>query len=215
MRGRATAMRGRAAWGGSALAGVAVAALIVGAGTGQARAGGAATGQASAWSDAGQLGGERRPAAPEAHPFRLSVADVVVSGAAMEVRVRFFWDDLQFAVMESTSDMDFRLLETDEVDAVVAAYIGEALLMEADGVAVPGVLIERGVEESPRLDETMWWYRLSYRLPEGAERLRIRNRLLFNAFEDQRNLVHLKTRSGKERTYYFTWDDDEVAVSVS
>ena len=117
--------------------------------------------------------------------------------------------------MESTSDMNFRLLETEEVDAVVTGYIGEALLMEAGGATVPGVLVERGVEASPRLDETMWWYRLSYRLPKGAERLRIRNRLLFNAFEDQRNLVHLKTRSGKERTYYFTWDDDEVAVSVN
>lgn len=162
----------------------------------------------------GRLGGRGRSTA-RAHPFRLSVADVVVSGTTMEARVRFFWDDLQFAVVESTSDMSFRLLETDDVDAVVAAYIGEALVMEAGGTAVPGALAERGVEASPRPDETMWWYRLIYSLPEGAERLRIRNRLLFNAFEDQRNLVHLKTRSGKERTYYFTWDDDEVAVSVN
>ena len=154
-------------------------------------------------------------AVDEAHPFRLSVADVVVSGAAMEVRVRFFWDDLELAVMERASDMSFRLRETDEADAAVAAYVAEALLMEVGGAVVPGVLVERGVEASPRLDETMWWYRLRYRLPEGAERLHIRNRLLFNAFEDQRNLVHLKTRSGKERTYYFTWDDDEVTVSVN
>ncbi len=208
-------MRGRAMWGGSALAGMAATGLIVGGGAGQAPVAVVGAGSAAPSSAAGTLGGERGPRGPEAHPFRLSVADVVVSGTAMDVRVRFFWDDLQFAVMESTSDMNFRLLETEEVDAVVTGYIGEALLMEAGGATVPGVLVERGVEASPRLDETMWWYRLSYRLPKGAERLRIRNRLLFNAFEDQRNLVHLKTRSGKERTYYFTWDDDEVAVSVN
>lgn len=211
-------MRGRESWRGSALAVVAAAVLIVGGGAGRALIASVAAGSggsAAPSSAAGPLGGERGPRGPEAHPFRLSVADVAVSGTTMEVRVRFFWDDLQLAVMESTSDMSFRLLETDEVDAVVAAYIGDALSMEVGGAVVPGVLAERGVEASPRLDETMWWYRLSYRLPEGAERLRIRNRLLFNAFEDQRNLVHLKTRSGKERTYYFTWDDDEVAVSVN
>lgn len=163
----------------------------------------------------GEAGDGRRPPGTGAHPFRLSVADMVVSGAAMEVRVRFFWDDLQLAVMQSISDANFRLRETEEADAVVTAYVAKALVVEVGGVTVPGVLEERGVEASPRLDETMWWYRLRYRLPEGAERLRIRNRLLFNAFEDQRNLVHLKTRSGKERTYYFTWDDDEVAVSVN
>ena len=148
------------------------------------------------------------------HPFRLSVADVIVSGASMEVRIRFFWDDLQIAVMESESDMDFRLAETPGADSVVARYIGEMLVFEAGGAPLAGVLAERGVEEAARIDEVMWWYRLRYELPPGTERIGIRNRVLFNMFEDQRNLVHLKTRSGRERTYYFTWDDDRVAAPI-
>lgn len=192
-------MRGRRTWRGSALAGTAAAAVVATVG-GTVESGGA---------------DDRRPLETGAHPFRLSVADVVVDGADMEVRVRFFWDDLQLAVMQSTSDANFRLRENEETDAAVTAYVAGALVMEVGGAVVRGVFEERGVEASPRLDETMWWYRLRYRLPEGAERLRIRNRLLFNVFEDQRNLVHLKTRSGKERAYYFTWDDDEVAVSVN
>ena len=149
-----------------------------------------------------------------AHPFRLSVADVVVSGASMEVRIRFFWDDLQFAVMESESDMEFRLAETPEVDAVVGRYVNDMLVFEAGSAPVTGVLVERGVEDAPRAEEVMWWYRLEYALPVGTERVGIRNRVLFNVFEDQRNLIHLKTRSGRERSYYFTWDDDEVAVPL-
>ena len=157
-------------------------------------------------------GGDRDGAT--AHPFRLSVADVIVSGASMEVRIRFFWDDLQIAVMESESDMDFRLAETPGADSVVARYIGEMLVFEAGGEPLAGVLAERGVEEAARIDEVMWWYRLRYELPPGTERIGIRNRVLFNMFEDQRNLVHLKTRSGRERTYYFTWDDDRVAAPI-
>ena len=149
-----------------------------------------------------------------AHPFRLSVADVGVTASTLEVRIRFFWDDLQFAVMESTSDMAFELAQDDEVDKTVEQYINDMLVFEAGGAPVQGVLVERGVEEAPRIDEVMWWYRLEYRLPASVERIHIRNRLLFNMFEDQRNLVNLKTRSGRERTYYFTWDEDGLSVPV-
>ena len=152
---------------------------------------------------------------PLAHPFRLSVADVGVTASALEVRVRFFWDDLQFAVMESTSDMDFELAQDDEVDETIEQYINDMLVFEAGGTPVQGVLLERGVEAAARIDEVMWWYRLEYRLPASVERIHIRNRLLFNMFEDQRNLVNLKTRSGKERTYYFTWDEDGISVPVN
>lgn len=156
------------------------------------------------------LGG---PGAP-AHPFRLSVADMVVVGDSMEVRIRFFWDDLQIAVMERESDMEFRLAETPDVDVVVVRYINDMLLFRAGDAPLTGVLAERGVEDARRADEVMWWYRLKYALPPGTERIGIRNRVLFNVFEDQRNLVHLKTRRGRERSYYFTWDDDQVAVPL-
>ena len=149
------------------------------------------------------------------HPFRLSVADVAVTASTLEVRIRFFWDDLQFAVMESTSDMEFELALEAEVDGTVEQYINDMLVFEAGGTPVQGTLLERGVEEAPRIDEVMWWYRLEYRLPAPVERIHIRNRLLFNMFEDQRNLVNLKTRSGKERTYYFTWDEDGISVPVN
>ena len=156
------------------------------------------------------------PGASDApHPFRLSVADVRVTDAVLEARVRFFWDDLQFAVMERTSDMDFELAETPEVDATIQEYINDMLVFRADGAPVAGTLIERGVEEAARLDEVMWWYRLEYTLPASVERVHIRNRLLFNMFEDQRNLVNLKTRSGRERTYYFTWDEDNLSIPIT
>lgn len=148
------------------------------------------------------------------HPFRLSVADVGVTESTLKARIRFFWDDLQLAVMENTSDMEFELAENDEVDAIVETYINDMLLLEADEAAVRGRVTARGVEDAARIDEVMWWYRMEYSLPPSAERVRIRNRLLFNMFEDQRNIVNLKTRSGRERTYRFSWDDDVVTVPI-
>ena len=149
------------------------------------------------------------------HPFRLSVADVGVDGSVLDVRIRFFWDDLQFAVMESTSDMEFELAETEEVDDVVQQYINDMLRIEAEGTVLQGTVLERGIQGARNPDEVMWWYRLEYPLDGSVDRIHVRNRVLFNMFEDQRNLVHLKTRSGRERTYYFSWDEDNVTLRLN
>ena len=132
----------------------------------------------------------------------------------MEVSIRFFWDDLQFAVMEQTSDMDFRLDETDEVDAVVEQYVNDMLNFQVEETLLQGELVERGIQEARNPDEVMWWYRLEYSLDPSIDRIHVTNRLLFNMFEDQRNIVNIKTRRGRERTYYFSWDEDNVTIPV-
>lgn len=148
------------------------------------------------------------------HPFRLSVAEMAVTGPALDVRIRFFWDDLQFAVMERTSDMEFQLAETAEVDVVLQQYINDMLAIDAGGDILRGTVVERGIQDARNPDEVMWWYRLEYPLNPSVDRVHVRNRVLFNMFEDQRNLVHLKTRSGRERTYYFSWDEDNVTIRL-
>lgn len=153
------------------------------------------------------------PATP--HPFRLSVTDAGVSESGLQARIRFFWDDLQLAVMEHSSDMEFELAENEEVDSIIQAYINDMLAIEAGGAVLRGEVTARGVEDAARIDEVMWWYRLKYALPPSAERIRIRNRLLFNVFEDQLNIVNLKTRSGRERTYRFSWDEDNVTIPLN
>ncbi len=132
----------------------------------------------------------------------------------MEVSIRFFWDDLQFAVMEQTSDMDFRLDETDEVDTVVEQYVNDMLNFQVEETLLQGELVERGIQEARNPDEVMWWYRLVYSLDPSIDRIHVTNRLLFNMFEDQRNIVNIKTRRGRERTYYFSWDEDNVTIPV-
>ena len=148
------------------------------------------------------------------HAFRLSVADASVSGEVLDVRIRFFWDDLQFAVMERTSDMDFRLAESSEVDAIVERYINDMLTIEVEGAVAEGAVVERGIQPARNPDEVMWWYRLEYPLEASVDRIHVTNRLLFNMFEDQRNIVHVRTRRGAERAYYFGWDEDNATIRL-
>ena len=158
-----------------------------------------------------------RPVAADAgaHPFRLSVADAGMTGGVLHARVRFFWDDLQLAVAQHTSDEDFELAETEEVDATIERYINEWLVLTSGDDVLPGRVTARGIDHASVIDEVMWWYRMEYVVEESVERVHIRNRLLFNVFDDQRNIVHLKTRRGRERAYYFNLGDDNVTMRLN
>ena len=154
-------------------------------------------------------------AADGSHPFRLSVADAGTTGPVLHARIRFFWDDLQLAVMEHTSDTDFRLAETPEVDAIIEGYINDMLELTAGDAVLRGKVTARGIDVADVMDEIMWWYRMEYPVDESVERVHVRNRLLFNVFEDQRNLLHLKTRRGRERAYSFGLGDDNVTIRLN
>lgn len=154
-------------------------------------------------------------AAEGSHPFRLSVADAGMTEAVLHARIRFFWDDLQLAVMEHTSDTGFELAETARVDSIVERYINDMLVLTAGDAALRGKVTARGIDEADIIDEVMWWYRMEYPVAESVERVHVRNRLLFNVFEDQRNLFHLKTRRGRERAYSFHQGDDNVTIRLN
>ena len=153
-------------------------------------------------------------AAAPSHPFRLSVADMRVTDGGLSAEIRFFWDDLQFAVMEHSSDMEFVLAESPEVDSTVEGYINELLLLRVGEAPLRGRVAARGMEDAAIVDEIMWWYRLEYALPAGAERIEVRNRLLFNLFEDQRNIVNFRTLGGRERTYDFSWGRESASIPL-
>lgn len=163
----------------------------------------------------GEAGTTSGPTPVAAHPFRLSVADAGIAGTTLHARIRFFWDDLQVAVMDHTSDMDFKLAETDRVDAIIERYINDMLEVRAGDSVLRGKVTARGIDEADIVDEVMWWYRVEYPLDESTEVLQVRNRLLFNMFEDQQNLVHIKTRRGRERAYRFHWGSDNVAIRLN
>lgn len=154
-------------------------------------------------------------AAEGSHPFRLSVADAGMTDAVLHARIRFFWDDLQLAVMEHTSDTDFELAETARVDSIIERYINDMLVLTAGDAVLRGKVTARGIDEADIIDEVMWWYRVEYPVAESVERVHVRNRLLFNVFEDQRNLFHLKTRRGRERAYSFHQGDDNVTIRLN
>ena len=162
----------------------------------------------------GDLGNPVAPAYAEDHSLRLSITDLSFQEDHITLSVRMFWDDLQFGVMEHTSDMEFQLADEEVVHDLVTDYINAMLELQVDGEKVIGVRTQTGIQEARIPDEVMWWYELSYPTDGQVGELFLRNRLLFNMFEDQRNLLHLTLPDGKERAYYFSWAEESVRIPI-
>jgi hypothetical protein len=83
-------------------------------------------------------------------------------------------------------------------ESLAMAYLGQKLRVAADGRQLVGRIAEAGNEEK------MWWYLVQYPMTRPAAKLSIANRIFFEMFDDQQNLLKvLQLASGEETSLYF------------
>ncbi len=138
------------------------------------------------------------PDRPAGHAIHVSYGRVAVEGKAVTIRLRMFQDDLSKALARyhrrDTVDIEARPL----ADSLAMAYLSQTLLLSVDGKPLVGGIAGAGREDK------MWWFLVRYPLIARAGKLTIANRIFFELFEDQQNLlkvVHLG--SGDETSLYF------------
>ncbi len=137
------------------------------------------------------------PKAP-GHDIHVSYGRVTVEGKAVTIRLRMFKDDLSRALARhhrrDTVDVEARAV----ADSLAMAYLGQKLLVAADGRPLVGRIADAGNEDQ------MWWYLVQYPMTRRAAKLSIANRVFFELFDDQQNLLKvLLLGSGEETSLYF------------
>ena len=162
------------------------------------------------------LSGSGTPARPAriaaaAHPLHLSTAQLVIEEKALYLRIRMFKDDLEAALAARAGRTGFELTPTAAADSLFLSYLGSALALEADGRALRAAVLSSGEDlEVGQGDARVWWYLLEYPIEAATESISIRNSVLYDRFDDQRNVVRvLHAASGKQRTLYFAAPDAE------
>jgi hypothetical protein len=160
-------------------------------------------------------GGRERPAAAAAaHDVHLSHARVVVEGATVVMRVRIFRDDLEAALGARIGRAGYRISATPAADSILGAYVNEAVTLTHAGRALRGTIVASG-EDRELADNPMWWADVRYDAPVPVRSLAIRNDILFDLFDDQRNMMKvLALPAGKQFTFYFV-EGDEGARAIS
>lgn len=127
--------------------------------------------------------------ASPAHDFHVSVCQGQLRDGQLQMTIKLFTDDLETA-LEQRMDEKLRLGTPDEhprADSLLRDYLFNNFAIKSSSIGEKPVFVGKEVELE--LCYLYWEYSVS----EPLSRLEIRNTLLFELFDDQRNLVHIET----------------------
>ena len=139
------------------------------------------------------------------HDFHVSYGRMAVEGSSIAVRFRFFADDLETTIRVFTSDDDAVITDDPASWEPFESYLADAFLLIADGDTLGAAIIGSG--EDVMNKEPVRWFLLQYTAADTVRAVDLVNRLLFNTFDDQKNIVQFRHfPSGKSGSLYFTHD---------
>ena len=153
--------------------------------------------------------------APTLHDAHLTYTRLTVVGTGLTCRIRLFRDDLQRALRLEPGQSGLVLSDAEHADSLFARYAASRLTLVADGVRLHGTVAKSGVEHDVGGQE-MVWFELALVTAHPVRRLRIRNALLLDLFDNQQNLVSVVVQPGDQRsTLLFTpADAGEQALTL-
>lgn len=133
------------------------------------------------------------------HPFYVSVCtiDFNSENRALEIAVKIFTDDFEFALEETTDKKLFlgTPKEPEEADKLIARYLEDHLKISLNDSAIEFNYLGKEVE----IDAT-WCYIESQAMPSSTLQgtITVTNRILLGSFEGQSNIVHINAGDTKK-----------------
>lgn len=146
------------------------------------------------------------------HDFHVSYGRMAVEGEFAVCNIRFFKDDLTEALQVFAGSPDFVLDVSPQSDSVFVAYLSEHFELTVDGESLSGTIMQSGEDVEGK--EQIWWYTVQYEAAAAIEALRIRNTLLTERFDEQKNIVKIQ-HFPSENTLSYYFDTEDTAFDVA
>jgi uncharacterized protein YlxP (DUF503 family) len=131
-----------------------------------------------------------------AHPFYLSVCEMDYNPGSnrLEIAIKFFSDDITNAIKEATGKKLYlgEERELDSADEELDQYLKRRLTVWVNGKPLSFSFIGKEI-----IDDVTWCYVESETLPE-IESLKVRNQVLMEMFETQKNIIHITVKDKKK-----------------
>ena len=132
------------------------------------------------------------------HAFHVSYGRMVVEGEVALLRIRFFTDDLELTLGTHHKRPGYTMDISPTADSLFLSYFAERFVLKHGAQPLTGQIVGSGEEED------MWWYLIQYEHTTPLADLNLYHTMLFETFDDQRNIVKvLHMASEKQRSYYF------------
>jgi hypothetical protein len=146
-----------------------------------------------------------------AHEFHVTYGRMAIEGNVAVARIRFYTDDLEATLARAAGVDVFRMETSPAVDSLFLAYFGGQFQFIVEGKVLDGTIVGSGDDVVDR--EPAWWFLIRFDAGEPIGDFRIRNALLFDMFEDQKNIlkvVHLPDDT--QRSYTFSTEVETIDV---
>ena len=146
-----------------------------------------------------------------AHDFHLTYGRMAVEGNVAVTRVRFYTDDLEATMARAAGKDAFRMETSPAVDSLFLAYFARQFQLTIADQVLEGKIIGSGDDVVDR--EPVWWYLIRFDAGKPIGDFRVRNALLFDVFEDQKNIlkvIHLPDET--QLSYTFSADEETIEV---
>jgi hypothetical protein len=141
------------------------------------------------------------------HDVHVSHTRLVVEGATVAAHVRLFRDDLEKTLAARAGAPPFDAATAPRRDSLLAAYLGERFLLEADGVRLKGGVEGSGMEID-RDRQDVVWVLLDFPAPKPVGSIRLANLIFHETWADQQNIVQVLHLPDEARqTLYFAPGD--------
>lgn len=151
--------------------------------------------------------------APAPHDLHIVYGDFGVEGRTIAGRLRFFKHDLERALGGLLRADAVALTPGPEGEALVLRYLEGRFRITIDGTEVQPEVLESGEDEMDR--EPAFYIVLRYRAPSDVVDFSVRNTLLFELHEDQRNVFKvIRFPEETPAEVYFTHDEPERRVRL-
>ncbi|MCS7014146.1 MAG: hypothetical protein RMI34_12760 [Chloroherpetonaceae bacterium] len=132
------------------------------------------------------------------HNFHVSYGKMAIEDNIAVLNLRFFKDDLELALQKFHRLESFSLSATPTCDSLFLAYLNSRFELRQPHNRLLPQLVTSGI------DKDMWWYQLQFSSSTPIEQLSIKNTLLFEVFDDQKNILQvMHFPSEKLQSFYF------------
>jgi len=148
---------------------------------------------------------------PAPHKLHVTYGAAAVENDVVLVRIRFFLDDLTAALRAHAGRRDLELADDPVTHAAFLAYFASRFGLSVQGEPLEGHIVASGRDELDR--EPVWWYAVQFDAPGTVTAFHVRNTLLLELFDDQRNIVKFVHFPDQEqKTYSFGNGEEEFDV---
>jgi len=139
--------------------------------------------------------------------MHVSYTKMVLEGDLAILNVRIFTDDLENALGRYHGISGLRMRPDPIIDSLFTDYFNAKFTLTIADSVVPGVIVESGESDD------MWWYVVLFQGWEPINTISFRTELLYDIFNDQRNITRiLHTATDEYQMYYSVAGAPETQV---